>query len=210
MDFIPASSPKHVPFSVEERSQLDLLKILGKAGASLKIQGNFIDWALLGIQPDRHCHGLPNNEPDGHHGQRTDQEYETDLVEDRIHHVSSHRIRNVTPACHLCDGTASCIHSFVLGSLLKLMHRDYQGQSRAAQHTAGAPHNQQTTQTMGDLTTQGAPIGCTNQYSGRCGGGHRGCGSARGRRTCRHGGHRSQSAIVSRQDSSATAAFPAR
>jgi hypothetical protein len=45
MDFIPASSPKHVPLSVEERAQLDLLRILGKAGVSLQIQDKIIDWA---------------------------------------------------------------------------------------------------------------------------------------------------------------------
>ena len=28
MDFIPASSPKHVPLSVEERAQLDLLTVV--------------------------------------------------------------------------------------------------------------------------------------------------------------------------------------
>ena len=44
MDFIPASSPKHVPLSVEERAQLDLLKILGKAGVSLQTQDTIIDW----------------------------------------------------------------------------------------------------------------------------------------------------------------------
>ena len=45
MDFIPASSPKHVPLSVEERAQLDILRILGKAGVSLKIQDKIIDRA---------------------------------------------------------------------------------------------------------------------------------------------------------------------
>ena len=44
MDFIPASSPKHVPFSLEERAQLDLLRILGKAGVSLQIQDKIINW----------------------------------------------------------------------------------------------------------------------------------------------------------------------
>ena len=45
MDFIPASSPKHAPLSVEERAQLDLLRILVKAGASLKTQDKIIDLA---------------------------------------------------------------------------------------------------------------------------------------------------------------------
>ena len=45
MGFIPASSPKHVPLSVEERAQLDLLRILGKAGVSPQIQDIIIDWA---------------------------------------------------------------------------------------------------------------------------------------------------------------------
>ena len=45
MDFIPASSLKHVPFSVEERDQLDLLRILGKASVSLQIQDTIIDCA---------------------------------------------------------------------------------------------------------------------------------------------------------------------
>ena len=45
MDFIPASSPKHVPLSVEERVQLDLLRVLGKPGISLQIYDNIIDWA---------------------------------------------------------------------------------------------------------------------------------------------------------------------
>ena len=45
MEFIPASSPKHVPLSVEERAQLDLLRILGKAGVSLQLQDTIIDWA---------------------------------------------------------------------------------------------------------------------------------------------------------------------
>ena len=44
MDFIPVSSPKHVPLSVEERAQLDLLEILVKAGVSLQIQDKIIDW----------------------------------------------------------------------------------------------------------------------------------------------------------------------
>ena len=44
MDFIPASSPKHIPFSVEERAQLNLLRILGKAGASLQVYNNIIEW----------------------------------------------------------------------------------------------------------------------------------------------------------------------
>ena len=44
MDFIPASSPKHVPLSVGERAQLDLLRVLGKAGVSLQIQDKIIDW----------------------------------------------------------------------------------------------------------------------------------------------------------------------
>ena len=52
MDFIPASSPKHTLLSVEERAQFDLLKILGKAGVSLKIQDNIIDWAC--------CYSLVN------------------------------------------------------------------------------------------------------------------------------------------------------
>ena len=43
MDFIPASSPKHVPLSVEERAQLDLLRILGKTGVNLQIQDKIID-----------------------------------------------------------------------------------------------------------------------------------------------------------------------
>ena len=45
MEFIPASSPKHVPLYVEERAQLDLLRILGKAGVSLQLQDTIIDWA---------------------------------------------------------------------------------------------------------------------------------------------------------------------
>ena len=45
MDFIPTSSPKHVPLSVEKRAHIDLLRILGKAGASLQIQDKIIDWA---------------------------------------------------------------------------------------------------------------------------------------------------------------------
>ena len=45
MDSIPASSPKHVPLSVEERTQLDLLRILDKADTSLQIQGKLIDGA---------------------------------------------------------------------------------------------------------------------------------------------------------------------
>ena len=45
MDFIPTSSPTYVPLSVEERAQLDLLRILGKADASLQIQDKIIDWA---------------------------------------------------------------------------------------------------------------------------------------------------------------------
>ena len=46
MDFIPVSSPKHVPLSVvEKRAQLDLIRILGKSGVSLQIQNNIIDWA---------------------------------------------------------------------------------------------------------------------------------------------------------------------
>ena len=45
MDFIPASSPKHVPLYAEERAQLYLLRILGKAGVSLQIQDKIIDWA---------------------------------------------------------------------------------------------------------------------------------------------------------------------
>ena len=43
MDFIPASSPKHVPIGVEETAQLDLLKVLGKARISLQIQDKIID-----------------------------------------------------------------------------------------------------------------------------------------------------------------------
>ena len=46
MDFIPTSSPKHVPLSVEERAQLDLLRVLDKAGVGLQIQDKLIDWAF--------------------------------------------------------------------------------------------------------------------------------------------------------------------
>ena len=45
MDFIHASSPKYVPLYVEERAQLDPLRILDKAGTSLQIQDKIIDWA---------------------------------------------------------------------------------------------------------------------------------------------------------------------
>ena len=45
MDFLSISSPKHFPLSVEERAQLDLLRLLGKAGASLQLQDKIIDWA---------------------------------------------------------------------------------------------------------------------------------------------------------------------
>ena len=45
-DFIPVSTPNHVSFfPVEERAQLDLLRILGKAGVSLQTQDKIIDWA---------------------------------------------------------------------------------------------------------------------------------------------------------------------
>ena len=42
IDFIPTSSPKHVPLSVEERAQLDPLRILGKADISLQIQDKLL------------------------------------------------------------------------------------------------------------------------------------------------------------------------
>ena len=45
MGFILASSPKVVSLSIKERAQLDLLRILGKAGASLQNQDTIIDWA---------------------------------------------------------------------------------------------------------------------------------------------------------------------
>ena len=45
MDFISTSSQKHVQFFIEERAQLDILRILGKAGASLQIQDKIFDWA---------------------------------------------------------------------------------------------------------------------------------------------------------------------
>ena len=45
MDFIPASSPNHVPLFVEERTQLDFIRVLGKACVSLQIQDKIIDWA---------------------------------------------------------------------------------------------------------------------------------------------------------------------
>jgi hypothetical protein len=45
MDFILTSSPKYTSLSLVERSQLDLLKILDKAGVSLQIQDKIIDWA---------------------------------------------------------------------------------------------------------------------------------------------------------------------
>ena len=45
LDFIPASSPKHLPFSVEETAQLDLLRNLGKDGVGLQVQHTIIDWA---------------------------------------------------------------------------------------------------------------------------------------------------------------------
>ena len=45
MDLISASSTKHIPFFTEERAQLVLLRILGKASISLQIQDNIIDWA---------------------------------------------------------------------------------------------------------------------------------------------------------------------
>ena len=45
MDFILTSSPKYSSLSLVERSQLDLLKILDKAGVSLQIQDKLIDWA---------------------------------------------------------------------------------------------------------------------------------------------------------------------
>ena len=54
MEFIPASSPKHVPLFLEESAQLDLLRILGKAGVSLQIQDKIIDWA---------CHYALVNKP---------------------------------------------------------------------------------------------------------------------------------------------------
>ena len=41
MDFIPVSSQNHGSFSLDKRSQLDLLRILGKDGVSLQIQDNF-------------------------------------------------------------------------------------------------------------------------------------------------------------------------
>ena len=58
MDCIPASSPKHVPLFAEERAQLDLLRILGKAGVSLQMQDKFIDlvchyYLVNSYQPER-------------------------------------------------------------------------------------------------------------------------------------------------------------
>ena len=45
MAVIPALSPKHVPLSVEEKAQFDLIRILVKAGVSLQIEDKSIDWA---------------------------------------------------------------------------------------------------------------------------------------------------------------------
>ena len=42
MDFIPISSPKHVPLSVKERAQLGVLRILGKTGVRLQMQDTII------------------------------------------------------------------------------------------------------------------------------------------------------------------------
>ena len=51
---------------------------------------------------------LPRNhkqQSDGHRRQRSDQEHKTDMVKDRIHHVSSRKIHSITPARRFCAGS---------------------------------------------------------------------------------------------------------
>ena len=55
-DFILEFPPRHVPLFVEERAQLDLLRILDKTGASLQSQDKTVDWACQ----NSHVHKLHN------------------------------------------------------------------------------------------------------------------------------------------------------